>query len=160
MFFDNWLGLARVLVVGTCAYAALVFMLRVAGKRTLSKMNAFDLVVTVALGSTLASVITSNDVALAEGLAALALLIALQVGVAFCASRIQRVNGAIKSEPRLLLRDGQPLRQAMKEERVTEDELKSAAREQGQASLDDVEAIILESSGEMSVIPRAASRAA
>ena len=47
--FDGWEGVARVLVVGTIAYVALVVLLRVTGKRTLSKMNAFDLVVTVAL---------------------------------------------------------------------------------------------------------------
>ena len=67
MFFDGWAGLLRVLVVGALAYAALVLLLRVSGKRTLSKMNAFDLVVTVALGSTLATVLPSRDVALAEG---------------------------------------------------------------------------------------------
>jgi uncharacterized membrane protein YcaP (DUF421 family) len=70
MFFDSWTGLGRVLVVGTLAYFALVLTLRVSGKRTLSKLNAFDLVVTVALGSTLATVLLSKDVALAEGLLA------------------------------------------------------------------------------------------
>ncbi|WP_245185951.1 DUF421 domain-containing protein [Falsiroseomonas frigidaquae] len=49
MFFDSWFGLLRVLVVGTLAYAALVVLLRASGKRTLAKLNAFDLVVTVAL---------------------------------------------------------------------------------------------------------------
>src|SRR5690606_23219959 len=81
VFFDSWSGLVRVLVVGTLAYAGLVLLLRITGKRTLSKMNAFDLVVTVALGSTLATVLLSKDVALAEGLLALALLSFLQCGV-------------------------------------------------------------------------------
>ena len=70
MIFDTWFGLLRVLVVGTAAYAALVLLLRASGKRTLAKLNAFDLVVTVALGSTLATVLLSKDVALAEGLLA------------------------------------------------------------------------------------------
>jgi len=56
MFFDSWFGLLRVIVIGTLAYAALIALLRVSGKRSLSKMNAFDLVVTVALGSTFAAV--------------------------------------------------------------------------------------------------------
>jgi uncharacterized membrane protein YcaP (DUF421 family) len=51
MIFEGWLGLGRVLLVGTCAYVALVFMLRVAGKRTLAKMNAFDFVVSNPAGS-------------------------------------------------------------------------------------------------------------
>ena len=49
MFFSSWQGLLRVLVVGALAYLLLVVLLRVSGKRTLAKMNAFDLVVTVAL---------------------------------------------------------------------------------------------------------------
>ena len=56
MFFDSWTALGRVLLVGTLAYVALVAILRISGKRTLTKLNAFDLVVTVALGSTLATI--------------------------------------------------------------------------------------------------------
>lgn len=67
--------------MGVLAYVALVVLLRVSGKRTLSKMNAFDLVVTVALGSTLATVLMAKDVALAEGVFAFALLIGLQLFV-------------------------------------------------------------------------------
>ena len=66
MLFDSWAGVGRTIVVGILAYIALVSLLRVSGKRTLSKMNAFDLVVTVALGSTLATILLSKDVALAE----------------------------------------------------------------------------------------------
>jgi uncharacterized membrane protein YcaP (DUF421 family) len=67
MFFETWSGLARVLVAGICAYAALVLMLRVSGKRTFSKMNAFDFIVTVALGSTLSGVLLSKDVLETDG---------------------------------------------------------------------------------------------
>lgn len=56
MFFDCWLPLLRTAAVGILAYAALVLSPRVSGKRTLSRMNAFDLIVTVALGLTLASI--------------------------------------------------------------------------------------------------------
>ena len=66
MFFDTWYEILRIGVVGTLAYAGLVLFLRTTGKRTLSKMNAFDLVVTVAFGSTFASAILSSDVSLVE----------------------------------------------------------------------------------------------
>jgi len=66
MLFNGWESWGRMLVVGALAYAGLIVLLRLSGKRTLAKMNAFDLVVTVALGSTLATVMTSKDVALAE----------------------------------------------------------------------------------------------
>ena len=55
MFFSSWHALARILIVGPLVYAAPVIMLRLSGKRTLTQLNAFDFVVTVAFGSTLAS---------------------------------------------------------------------------------------------------------
>lgn len=70
MLFSGWLSLGRMVVVGLLAYICLILLLRISGKRTLAKMNAFDLVVTVALGSTLSAVAMSKDVALAEGGAA------------------------------------------------------------------------------------------
>ncbi len=65
-FFNGWESLARILVMGLLAYATLIVFLRMSGNRTLSKMNAFDLIVTVALGSTLATVLLSKDIALAD----------------------------------------------------------------------------------------------
>lgn len=152
--FDGVAGPLRVVVVGTAAYALLVLFLRVAGKRTLSKMNAFDFVVTVALGSTLATVLLSSDVSLVEGVTALLLLILLQFAVTWTSVRSPRVQRWIKSEPRLLLRDGRALAGAMRAERVTEDELAAAARKHGHDDLGDVAAIILETDGSLSVIGR------
>jgi uncharacterized membrane protein YcaP (DUF421 family) len=65
MWFDTWSDVLRVLAVGAAAYGALVPPLRVSGKRTLAKLNAFDWVVSVALGSTLATILLSSDVAAA-----------------------------------------------------------------------------------------------
>ena len=78
MFFHDWASLGRIVLVGGLTYVALVLLLRISGKRTLSKMNAFDLVVTIAIGSTLATVLLSRDVALAEGVVAFAVLIGFQ----------------------------------------------------------------------------------
>src|SRR4051794_21415099 len=98
MFFSGWPDLWRVIAVGVMAYFSLVALLRISGKRTLSKMSAFDLVVTVALGSTLATVLISKDVTLAEGVTALALLIALQFIISWLAVRSKRVEGLVKAE--------------------------------------------------------------
>ena len=109
VFFAGWSGLVRVAIVGTLAYVALVLLLRVSGKRTLSKMNAFDLVVTVALGSTLATVILSKDVALVEGGTAFALLVGLQFGITWLSVRSASVRRLVKAEPTLLLYQGSVL---------------------------------------------------
>ncbi len=156
-FFEDWSGLIRVLVIGTLAYAGLVISLRVSGKRTLSKMNAFDLVVTVALGSTLATVILSKDVALAEGIVAFVLLISLQFVVTWLSVRSQKVGELVKSSPTLLFYDGAFLHENMKRTRVVEQEVLAAVRQQGIASMDDVGAVILETDGSMAVVERSKS---
>jgi hypothetical protein len=86
-WFESWDGPLRVAAVGTFAYLALLCVLRVSGKRTLGKFNAFDFVVTVALGSTLSTVLVDRSVPLAEGVTALALLVALQFAVAWLSVR-------------------------------------------------------------------------
>ncbi len=151
MFFGDWATLGRTVLVGILAYVALIVLLRVSGKRTLSKMNAFDLVITVALGSTLATILLNRDVSLAEGVVALGLLILLQFLITWSAVRSQAIRRISKSEPRLLLHQGKMLPMAMKAERVLEDELEAAARNAGLGSLDDAESIVLETDGSMSV---------
>ncbi|GGK99600.1 DUF421 domain-containing protein [Planomonospora parontospora subsp. parontospora] len=154
MVFDSWSGIIRTIVAAVVAYAVLVAVLRLSGKRTLSKMNAFDLVVTVALGSTLATVVLSSDVALAEGGLALALLVALQFAAAWLATRSALVRRMIKSEPTVVLRDGRLLEDAMRRQRVTPEEVRQAVRSSGSGALEDVAAVVLETDGGFSVIPR------
>lgn len=154
MFFDGWDDLGRVLVVGTLAYIGLVIMLRVTGKRTLSKMNAFDLVVTVALGSTLASTFLSQDVALVEGLFALALLCAMQFVVTYASIRSERFQHLVKAEPTLLLYRGQMIRSALRAERVTREEILAALRSSGIGDPSQAAAVVLETDGSLSVVPQ------
>jgi uncharacterized membrane protein YcaP (DUF421 family) len=152
ILFDGWTGLLRVLVVGTAAYASLILLLRVTGKRTLSKMNAFDLIVTVALGSTLANVLLSEDVALAEGVAAFALLCLLQYAVTFLSVRWPPFEHLIKAQPALLFYRGRFLGGPMRSERMTEEEVLAAVRAQGKGGLDGVDAVVLETDGTLSII--------
>lgn len=154
-WFNGWSTILRTLLVGSAAYVSLVLTLRVSGKRTLSKLNAFDFIVTVALGSTLASILTSNSVALTQGLAAFAVLVGLQYVVTWLQVRSARVRSLVKSDPALLLYRGEFLDGALRRERVTEDEVRAAARSQGVASLDEVEAIVLETDGSITVVQSA-----
>ncbi len=152
MFVDDLAGLVRVVVVGTLAYLALLLLLRASGKRTLAKLSAFDFVVTISLGSTLATVLLSKDVALAEGVTAMALLIALQFAVAWLVSRSSRFERLVKAQPTLLYRNGF-LVGAMRASRISQNELSQAARSAGHPDLSDVQAIVLESDGTISVLP-------
>jgi len=154
LWFHSWTELLRIALVGVFAYAALVALLRGSGKRTLTKMNAFDFVVTIALGSMLASVILSKDVALAEGLLALGLLVGLQYAVTWASVRSSLVRRVVKSEPSLLFYEGRMLEQALRAQRVTQAEVRAAVRASGMGDLQEVEAVVLETDGTFSVIAR------
>ena len=153
MLVESWENIFRVVVVGILAYAGLVLMLRISGNRTLSKMNSFDLVVTVAFGSTLSTILVNKDVSLALGLAALALLVVLQLVITWCSVRSSFINDIIKTSPTVLVLDGLLRRDVLKRVRVTEDEVLAAIRQQGQGALEDIDAVILETDGSLSVIP-------
>lgn len=154
MFFHSWMDMLRTLIVGTLAYIWLVFFQRISGKRTLSKMNAFDLIVTVALGSALATVLLSKDVSLAEGALVIALLMGLQYVVTWLSVRWEGVARVVKAEPTLLFYKGRFLEDAMREQRVVKSEILQAARSNGVVSMDQIEAVVLEADGGFSVVKK------
>lgn len=131
MFFNGWEGLGRTVVMAILAYAGLIVILRLSGKRTLAKMNAFDLIITVARSSTLATLVLSKDIALAEGIVALALLVLLQFAVTWLSVRSEAVRRLLRGEPALLLYRGEFLRDAMRSQRVTESEVRQAIARRG-----------------------------
>jgi|TARA_R110000796_G_scaffold193665_1_gene310129 uncharacterized membrane protein YcaP (DUF421 family) len=152
IFFDNWETLFRTLIIGVLAYVSLVMLLRISGRRTLSKMNAFDMVVTVALGSTLATILLNRDVALAEGVLAFALLIGMQYLVTWSSVRMPWVRKIVTGEPALLVYEGKLLPSALKRARVTEDEIHSAVRSAGRQTFEQIKAVVLETDGSFSVV--------
>lgn len=152
MFFDGWGSLFRIALIGTFAYTGTVFLLRISGNRTLSKMNSFDLVVTIAFGSTLSTILIDSRISLAEGLTAIALLVALQFVITWLSVRSRGLSRAVKTQPTLLVRDGEYQRPAMKQVRVTEEEIRSAVRRHGLGGVEQVAAVVLETDGSMSVI--------
>ncbi|WP_144281727.1 DUF421 domain-containing protein [Chryseobacterium echinoideorum] len=152
LFFDNWESLVRTFILGLLGYFALILMLRISGKRTLSQMKEFDFIVTVALGSTLATVLLSKEVSLADGILALVMLISLQYLLAYLSLRSNKVSKLISSDPTLLFYKGEFLWNALKKERVTEAEVRSALRSNQIISLEQVEAVVMESNGKFTVV--------
>jgi uncharacterized membrane protein YcaP (DUF421 family) len=155
MWWNGWSGTGRVVLDAVFVYAAVILVLRVTGKRTLAKLNAFDFVVTVALGSVLAAVITAEDVPLANGIVAIALLAALQYLVALVSSRWPRLHHVVTSEPVVLVRDGKVVHDAARDNRISPDELAAAVRKRGVSDFRDVSALVLETDGTFSLLQRA-----
>jgi uncharacterized membrane protein YcaP (DUF421 family) len=154
MWFDSFSDIVRVLLAGSTAYVALVFLLRLSGKRTLAKLNAFDLIVTVALGSTLATVLVNASLSVVEGVTALALLAILQFLAAIVSSRMKKGRALLTSRPTALVIDGHLHHDALLAERVSPDEVRQAIRSSGRGDIGEIGAVVLESDGSLSVISK------
>ncbi len=152
MVFITLIGIIRIIVTAVVLYFLLIVILRVSGKRTLSAMNAFDFIVTVALGTTLASTILNSSVSFIDGFTALVTLISLQFFISFFSSRSKILSRVVKSEPKLLCYKGEILKDAIKQERLVENEILQALRSKGYSSLRDVDAVVLETNGNISII--------
>ena len=155
MWFHTWSDLVRVLLVGAAAYVTLLVVLRVSGKRTLAKMNAFDFVVTVAFGSVLATTLLSSTVSWSDGVVALAVLAALQYALARITSWFPAARQIVTASPTLLLHQGELQRDAMRRQRVAEGEVLQAIRAAGSGDVKEVAAVVLETDGTFSVVTAA-----
>jgi uncharacterized membrane protein YcaP (DUF421 family) len=154
MFFESWASLLRVLLTGVLCYCSLIVLLRLSGKRTLSKMNAFDFIVTVALGSTLATILLDNSIPIVNGVAALGLLIFFQYAITWASVRSETIRSLVKSEPTALVLNGRYLESAMRQQRVTRDEIEAALRDHGNASVSEIACVVLETDGSLTVVPK------
>ena len=152
MVTDSLDTLGRTALTGVLAYLGLVLVLRVSGKRTLAALNAFDLVVTVALGSALATILLAGDVSVAQGLVAFVTLVGLQYVVAWSSVRIGVVRNGVRSTPVALVVHGRYRTDAMVAERVTESDVAQAVRREGVGSIASLAAVVLETDGSFSVI--------
>lgn len=140
-------------VVSLLAYLAVVTLLRISGKRTLSSWNSFDFVVTVAFGSTLATVVLDPETSALQGAVAFAVLILLQFIVTWLSVRSPTALRIIKAKPTLLMDRGELRPDALKRSRVNEAEVRASLRAHGVGRLDAEVSVVLETDGAFSVIP-------
>lgn len=155
IWFDGWLGIVRVIAIGVPSFLALLFILRTRGRRALSKMSTSDFVISVAIGAVFGRVLTADDVALVEALTALFLLLGLEYATQQLSYEHPRIHRLVNPPPSLLYLRGQLIHEHLREVRLSESDLYAVAREHGHGSLSEVEAIVLESAGQISVIPTA-----
>lgn len=154
MFTLNWLDLGRIILIGFLAYVALIIMLRIAGKRTLTQLNAFDLVITVSIGSVFGTILLDDKISLFDGLTAFFVLIGLQWLFAKTTQKSEVASDVVNADAALLYYDGVFCRDAMKKEKIQKQELIQTARMNGHLSMDQIQAIVLESNGEFSILPK------
>lgn len=150
--FNSIANLQHTISVGTLGYIGIIVLLRLSGKRTLSKWNSFDFVVTIAFGSILSSMMLQKNTSLTQGLLAFSMLVAFQFSLTWLSTHSSLVQHLVKAEPSLLLFQGQFQTQVMQQERVAQGEVLAAIRASGIADIQNVAAVVLETDGSFSVI--------
>jgi uncharacterized membrane protein YcaP (DUF421 family) len=153
-WFGGWDAIARIVVITTGGYIAMLLVLRVGGWRRLTKMRLYDFIVAVTIGSAFGRMLTAREVGVVDAFVVFAMLIGLQQIAAWLQHRSTRFARLIAPDPALVFYRGEIMADTMKRERVREAELLQAARAEGYGSLSEVEAIVLEPDGDFSVIPR------
>ena len=152
MFFQGWQSISQIIILSVITYVAIVIILRLSGKRTLSSFNAFDFLISVTVGSISATTILSNQTKFFEGIAAIVTLVVLQYIVSKVKMHSKFFSKVIRSDPTLLYYDGQYISANLKKMRVTKEDILQEVRKSNGVTMDKVYAVILESNGKISAV--------
>jgi uncharacterized membrane protein YcaP (DUF421 family) len=135
-------------------YAFVVVLMRVMGRRELSSLSPLDLVLLIVLGDAIQQGMTQDDYSVTGAVIAVSTIAVVQVGISYLSFRSRRARRVLEGEPVIIIEDGKLIERNLRRERLTEDEIAEKMRTQQIASVEDVEWGILESSGNMSFIPK------
>lgn len=141
-------------ILGTMAmYLVLMGFARWSGVRSFAEMSTFDIAITIANGSVIASTIVSKEPALLQGIVAVATLFSIQLLVSRLRSRLRGVQAMTDNRPIILMGNGGVMKRTnMRVARVTEDDLRSQLRQANVADLSEVQAVIMEGTGDIQVV--------
>jgi uncharacterized membrane protein YcaP (DUF421 family) len=146
------------LVVRAAVAFAFVYLLtRVIGRRELSSMEPFDLILLVMIGDLVQQGVTQNDFSVTGAFLVGATIALMTVGVSYLSFRFPRLRPALDGEPVIVVEDGKAIDRNLRRNRITEEELAAAARQNGYASLDAIRWGVLETNGRISFIPKSGS---
>ena len=136
------------------AFLFVLLLTRVVGRRELSSLQPFDLILLVMIGDLVQQGVTQNDFSITGMLLVGSTIGLLTVLVSWTSFRFPRLRPVLDGEPVIVVQDGEPIQKNLDRNRLTLDELRAAARQEQIASLGDVQWAVLETSGRISFIPK------
>jgi uncharacterized membrane protein YcaP (DUF421 family) len=142
---------------GCVIFVFLYVLMRVIGRRELSSLEPFDLILLVVLGDAVQQGLTQDDYSLTGAILAIGTIAMLQLAVSFTNFKFPKLRSIIDGEPIVVVQDGKPIDKNLRRERVTLDDLAAAMRKQGIGSLDDVQWAVMETSGVISFLKKSDS---
>jgi len=132
----------------------ILFLTRIVGRRELSSMEPFDLILLIVIGDLVQQGVTQNDMSVTGAVLAVGTMGALTMLVSWAGWRWRILRPVLEGEPIIVVEDGEPIKRNLDRNRITVDEVEAAAREQQVDRLDDVRWAVLETSGRISIIPK------
>jgi uncharacterized membrane protein YcaP (DUF421 family) len=143
------------LAIRAVALFCFVYLLtRIIGRRELSSMEPFDLILLIVIGDAIQQGLTQDDYSVTGALIVIGTFAVLQILVSYLSYRFPRLRPALDGEPIVVVQDGRAIEKNMKRERITVDEVMVEARQQQVVSLDQIAWAVLETSGKISIIPK------
>jgi len=143
------------LVIRAIALFAFMYLLtRVMGRRELSSLEPFDLILLIVLGDSIQQGLTQDDYSVTGAVIAVGTIAVLQVIVSYSSFRFRWARSFLNGDPIVLVQDGEVIKRNLKRERITHEELAEQARGQQIAKLEDVQWAVFEPSGSISFIPK------
>ena len=142
----------EIVLRATVTFFFLLLVTRSMGKKELSQLSAFELILVITMGDLVQQGVTQEDQSLTGAFTAIATIATLIVLLSAIQFRWPRTRSAVRGIPVVVLRNGRPLEEAMRVERLTLDEIHEAARQQGIGDLAAVRVAILEPDGKLSFI--------
>src|SRR4051812_34092627 len=127
----------------------LLVLTRAIGRRELSSLEPFDLILLIILGDAVQQGLTQDDYSVTGACLVVGTFAVLQVGISWVAFRFPRARPIVDGEPIIILQDGELISRNLDRERLTDVEVAEAARKQGIASFDEVQWAVLETNGEI-----------
>ena len=138
-------------------YVFLVVIMRVSGRRELSSLSPFDLILLIVLGDAVQQGLTQDDYSVTGAIIAVSTLATMQVATSYVSFRSRRVEKILEGEPLVIVQDGKVIDENARRERLTVDEIYESMRSKQIARLEDVAWAIVETNGEISFIPKSGS---
>ena len=151
-FTADPISLVAIAVSAVAVYALVLIYTRLAGLRSFAKMSSFDFAMTVAIGSMLAASVLNKSVALPQAMVGIGMIFVLQIGVGWARRRWNGFQHLIDNEPLLLMDGDRMLWDQMKKVQVTEDDLWSKLREANVLNVNQVRAVVMETTGDITVL--------
>jgi len=142
-----------IVIRSAAVFVAIYVLTRVVGRRELSSMEPFDLILLVVIGDLIQQGVTQSDYSISGTFLAVATFALLTVGASYLSFRFRRLRPALDGEPIVLVEHGRPIEGNLRRERITMEELAAEARLQQIASIDEVRWAVLETNGSISFIP-------